>query len=71
MPLGINGGKCSAPGLRGGEEGFLWHTGNGGYSYSASMNQQSGLYLRFMMNASQPSHSYHSADGFQLRCLSE
>ncbi|WP_294596607.1 hypothetical protein [uncultured Rikenella sp.] len=45
--------------------------GNEGSVWSASANGAYGVYLRFVMNAAQPSSSSTRANGFLLRCLSE
>ncbi|WP_300729162.1 hypothetical protein [uncultured Rikenella sp.] len=46
-------------------------TGNEGSVWSASPNGTNGVYLRFVMNAIQPSHLNYRAGAIPLRCLSE
>ncbi|WP_297829665.1 hypothetical protein [uncultured Rikenella sp.] len=67
MPLGING----APGFRFDTSGALHNVGSEGSVWSASTNGTNGVYLRFVMNATQPAFTLGHGYGFQLRCLSE
>ena len=60
-----------APGFRSNASGALDAVGNEGSVWSAAANGTNGVYLRFVVNAAQPSYSYGRASGYQLRCLSE
>ncbi len=66
--------EVPAPGFRDagnmGNPGALGYVGNEGSVWSASANGTYGVWLRFVMNAAQPSYSNNRAYGFQLRCLS-
>ncbi|WP_304708285.1 hypothetical protein [uncultured Rikenella sp.] len=61
----------SAPGYRDRGEGALWSVGDEGSVWSAATNGTGGVYLRFVVNAAQPSASSSRVHGFPLRCLSE
>lgn len=67
--------EVPAPGFRDagnmGNPGALGYVGNEGSVWSAATNGTNGVYLRFVVNAAQPSYSSNRANGFPLRCLSE
>ncbi|WP_304708740.1 hypothetical protein [uncultured Rikenella sp.] len=60
-----------APGFRSSNTGVPGGIGNNGYNWSSSVVDSYGCYLRFVMNAVQPSYPNGRANGLQLRCLSE
>ncbi len=60
-----------APGYRISTSGALNSVGSEGSVWSASADGTSGVYLRSVLNAAQPSNSTYRAYGFPLRCLSE
>ncbi|WP_304709339.1 hypothetical protein [uncultured Rikenella sp.] len=60
-----------APGYRNTNAGAPVGVGNEGSVWSAATNGTYGVYLRFVVDAAQPSNSKYRAYGFPLRCLSE
>ncbi|WP_294598419.1 hypothetical protein [uncultured Rikenella sp.] len=61
----------NAPGFRHSTSGALYYIGNEGSVWSASVNGMGSVFLRFVMDAAQPSYSSNRGHGYQLRCLSE
>ncbi|WP_297627291.1 hypothetical protein [uncultured Rikenella sp.] len=61
----------SRPGLPQRRFGEPANVGYEGTVWSVSTNGTNGIYLRFVMEAVQPSHWYYRTYGRQLRCLSE
>ena len=69
---GFNGFRpLPAPGYRACGAGTQSSVGNEGNSWSSTVGDINGIYLRFITDSVQPSYSLNRAYGFQLRCLSE
>ncbi len=61
----------SAPGYRSNSTGTLYGIGEGGYSYSSSVNGSKGMYLEWDATWLLPNNANSRGHGLQLRCLSE
>ncbi|WP_294600370.1 hypothetical protein [uncultured Rikenella sp.] len=61
----------SAPGFRDSNSGVLGGIGNGGFSYSSSVNGIGGLNSNSYSQYLNTGNSDYRASGLQLRCLSE
>ncbi len=60
-----------APGYRSNSTGTLYGIGEGGYSYSSSVNGSKGMYLGWDATWLLSNNANNRGHGLQLRCLSE